>query len=460
MLLEEGKLSIQDELTRFLPDYPVQGRKITIEHLLTHTSGIQSYTNLPEWLSLWRQDMTVEALINLFKDHPMEFEPGEKFNYNNSGYILLGAIIEKLSGKPYAAFVQERIFDRLGMAHSLYDDPARLVPDRVAGYALSNDDYVNAAYLSMTHPYAAGALASSVDDLARWDAALYTGELVRSETLALAHQSYRLLDGSPTQYGYGWAVTEYEGFQFIEHGGGINGFLCGGARVPAEQVYVAVLTNLEAPKPDPNMLAFQLAAMVIGKPYVAPVAIEVDASLLSDYIGVYYIDQNEQRVITCTDGQLYSQRTGGMRLKLLPYALDAFFLTEATDHFIFVRGENGKVTGMQVERRLGPVEQSPRLDKPLPAERPSIALDPAQLPHYTGIFQLAPGMAITVSLEDGALVAQVSGQDKLVLLAESPERLFPREVELTLAYEFDSQGNALSFTLYQGKQTFVCKKVG
>ena len=460
MLLEENKLSLQDEITRFLPDYPTQGRKITIEHLLTHTSGIQSYTDLPEWLPLWRNDMSVDELINLFKDQPMKFEPGEQFVYNNSGYILLGAIIEKLSGKAYAAFVQERIFDRLGMAHSLYDDTTRIVPGRVAGYALGNDGYVNAAYLSMTQPYAAGSLASSVDDLARWDAALYTGELVRPETLALAHQSYRLLDGSLTQYGYGWGVSEYEGFQFLEHGGGINGFICGAVRVPAERVYVALLTNLEAPKPDPNMLAFQLAAMVIGKPYTPPLAIELPAEALQDYVGVYSINEREQRVVTCDAGQLYSQRTGGMRLKLIPYAQDAFFINEAVDRFIFLRGEDGKVNAMQLEHRLGPAERSPKVDIPLPPARQSIQLDPAELERYTGVFELAPGMAITVSLAEGVLYAQAGGQEKLALLAETPERLFPREVELTLAYEFDQQGKAISLTLYQGSQTFVCKKVG
>jgi CubicO group peptidase (beta-lactamase class C family) len=267
MLLEEGKLLLQDEITRFLPDYPTQGQKITVEHLLTHTSGIVSYTSLPEWLPLWRKDMTLVEIIDLFKDRPMEFEPGEKFSYNNSGYILLGAIIESLSGMSYAAFVQERIFDRLGMTRTLYDNTARIVPGRASGYTIANDGFANAAYLSMTQPYAAGSLASCVDDLAHWDTALYAGELVSPETLSLAHQSYRLLDGSLTNYGYGWTVSEYEGFQFLEHAGGINGFLCGGVHVPEAQVYVALLSNLEAPKPNPDMLAFQLASMVIGKPY-------------------------------------------------------------------------------------------------------------------------------------------------------------------------------------------------
>lgn len=460
MLLEEGKLSLQDEITRFLPDYPTQGRKITIEHLLTHTSGIQSYTDMTEWLPLWRKDLSLDELIDLFKGQPMQFEPGERFAYNNSGYILLGAIIEKISGMPYAQYVQERIFDRLGMAHSLYDDPARIVPGRAAGYSLGTDGYINTPYLSMTQPYAAGSLASSVDDLARWDAALSAGELLKPETLALAHQPYHLLDGTSACYGYGWGVAVYEGFLFQEHGGGINGFLCGTARVPQAQVYVAVLTNLEAPQPDPSMLAFQLAAMSIGKPYAAPIPIDVPADVLQDYVGVYTINEKEDRVVTCVEGQLYSQRSGSMRLKLYPFAPDKFFIGENPDQFIFLRGEEGQVNAMQIERRFGPPERTLKSDKPLPQERASMALEPASLVRYVGVYELAPGYAITISEENGSLHIQPPGQPKLALLAETPERLFPREVELTVVFAFDAQGQAVSFTLYQGTEEYICKKVG
>src|SRR5215216_3268179 len=166
-------------ITRFLPDYPTHDHTITVEHLLTHTSGIRSYTDMPEWPPLWRKDFSVGELIDSFKDQPMQFAPGTRWAYNNSGYVLLGAIIEQLSGLSYAQFVQQRIFAPLGMRQSYYDRTAQIIPKRAAGYP-------NAEYLSMTQPYAAGALASTVDDLARWDRALVDGRLLQPATLARA----------------------------------------------------------------------------------------------------------------------------------------------------------------------------------------------------------------------------------------------------------------------------------
>ena len=160
MLEEQGKLSVKDEITKYFPDYPTQGKKITVEHLLNHTSGIKSYTSLPEWLPQWRKDFKVDELIALFKDKPMDFAPGDSWSYNNSAYFLLGAIIEKASGQSYADFVEKHIFAPLGMKHSFYDNTERLITRRVAGYSKKGNDFVNCAYLSMSQPYAAGSLIS------------------------------------------------------------------------------------------------------------------------------------------------------------------------------------------------------------------------------------------------------------------------------------------------------------
>ena len=209
MLAEEGKLALSDPITKFLPDYPTQGHVITVEHLLTHTSGIQSYTGMPGWMATKIQaDMTLTELIDGFKKEPMEFAPGTRWSYDNSGYVLLGAIIEKASGTPYATFLQRRIFDPLGMTvddlrRQRGDHPAagpRLLPRRRGD--------ANARYLSMTQPYAAGALVSTVDDLAAWDAALYTEKLVKQASLEKAWTPYVLADGKATKYGYGWSVEQ------------------------------------------------------------------------------------------------------------------------------------------------------------------------------------------------------------------------------------------------------------
>jgi CubicO group peptidase (beta-lactamase class C family) len=459
MLLEQGFLDLQDEITRFLPDYPTQGRKITIEHLLTHTSGIKSYTDIAEWLTLWRKDMSVDELIAFFKDQPMDFEPGEQFLYNNSGYILLGAIIEKISGIAYADYVQQHIFDRLGMAHSLYDDTARLVPGRVAGYARGVDGFVNSAYLSMSQPYAAGSLASNVDDLARWDTALYTEILVKQATLDKAFQSYQLKDGELTSYGYGWGIGEYEGHQFIEHGGGINGFTTGATRVPDFHLYAAVLANLEAATPDPSALAFRLATIGIGKPWVEPTPISISEEELDAYLGVYQINTREERIVTREGTRLFSQRTGGARFEVFPIAPDIFFVKEAMDRFVFTRNATGQVDGMQLVRRIGPSEAASRTDKPLPSMRSSIKLPDELLGRYTGIYEIAPGMTFTISLADGQLSLLAPGQEKLPLLAESPESLFTPTVDITLIFKLNDLNQVKEVVLHQGAQNLPVKKL-
>ncbi len=192
LLEQEGKLSIGDDIRKYLPDYPTEGHTITIEHLLTHTSGIRSYTDISSFSDRMREDMTVGEIIDLFKDEPLAFEPGDKFAYNNSGYILLGAIIEKVTGKSYEAFLRERIFDPLGMEHTSYGERSKIVPDRARGYDGRNGRFGNAAYLSMTLPFSAGALLSTVDDLGKWDQALYSNRLLSPDSLDKWWKPFRL----------------------------------------------------------------------------------------------------------------------------------------------------------------------------------------------------------------------------------------------------------------------------
>jgi D-alanyl-D-alanine carboxypeptidase len=329
MLMEQGRLALDDLLTRFLPDYPMQGHVITIEHLLTHTSGIQSYTDMPEWPPVWRKDFTVHELIDFFKNKPMSFTPGTRWAYNNSGYHLLGAIIEQVSGQTYEAFLRERIFDPLGMRQTRYDRTEFIIPRRAAGYDWTPDGFVNAAYLSMTQPYAAGALVSTVDDLARWDAALQAGRMLRPETLARAFTPYRLSDGTSTGYGYGWMIGDCQGLGTQEHGGGINGFVCYALRVPAERVFVAVLTNRTGPTVDPELIALQVAGHVLGRPWREPQPIWLAPDTLKTLAGVYGMeDGNEISIAYDGEAAVLCAQMGPMRMTLLPMADGRFAVRE------------------------------------------------------------------------------------------------------------------------------------
>jgi CubicO group peptidase (beta-lactamase class C family) len=365
-LAEEGKLSLSDEVTRFLPDYPTNGKKITVEHLLTHTSGIKSYTSLPEWLGMWRKDISLTELIALFKDKPMDFEPGEGWLYNNSAYVLLGAIIEKVSGQPYQDYVEKQIFAPLGMTHSFYDRTDRVIPRRVAGYSKGRDGWVNCAYLSMTQPHAAGSLISSVDDLALWDAALYTDKALKQESLRRAWTSYKLNNGKATHYGYGWSIQSYEGHKIVTHDGGINGFITSGYRLPDDKVYVSVLTNSDSPDVNPSEVAFKIAAIAIGKPFQTPVAMKLSAEKLDAYTGVYQADEKTQ-VIVRRDGEKLFLHRGIRKTEIAPMSETEFFIpSQLRGRLTFIKSAAG-ISGYIQYDSYGTDQEFRKTDKPDPA---------------------------------------------------------------------------------------------
>lgn len=341
MLVEEGKISLDDPMTQFLPDYPDYGDAVTIEHLLTHTSGIVSYTGIPNYFDQEiRKDLTVPELIDVFDDLPVEFEPGERFAYNNSGYVLLGAIIESASGMTYADFLQERIFDRLGMKDSYYGSHRRVIPRRAAGYGGEPGAWANAAFLSMTQPYSAGALMMTVEDLCRWNQALYGGELISEESLERMTTPYVLNNGNSSGYGYGLAPRDLRGRRAIGHGGGINGYVTDAFYLPDEDVFVAVFSNSTGSVAGPNLVSGKLGAIAIGDPYPVWKEIVLDEATLQRFAGVYQIDENTQRVVTVEDGQLYTQRSGGAKLRAYPSSENHFFYKHSLSHFEFVT-ENG-----------------------------------------------------------------------------------------------------------------------
>ncbi|MGD2218433.1 MAG: serine hydrolase domain-containing protein [Gemmatimonadales bacterium] len=337
MLVEEGKLSLDDPMTKFLPDYPEYGDAITVEHLLTHTSGIVSYTGIPGYMDQEiRKDLTVQELIDVFKDLPVEFEPGERFKYNNSAYVLLGAVIESASGMTYADFIQERIFDCLGMKDSYYGSHSRMIPRRAPGHGGEPGAWTNADFLSMTQPYSAGALMMTVEDLFRWNQALYGGELISEESLERMTTPYVLNSGDSTGYGYGLAPREVRGRRAVGHGGGINGYLSDSFYLPEEDVFVAVFSNSTGSLAGPNLVAGKLGAIAIGDPYPVWKEIVLDEAALRRFAGVYQIDENTQRVVTVEDGQLYTQRGDGAKLRAYPSSENHFFYKHSLSHFEFV----------------------------------------------------------------------------------------------------------------------------
>lgn len=364
-LMEQGKLNLQDVITKFIPDYPMHGHKITIEHLLTHTSGIQSLTGMKDFKQKITLDLKPSESIDYFKNQPMEFAPGTQYKYNNSGYILLGYIIEKISGKTYPQYVEDNFFKPLGMSNSLYGSDSKIVKNRAGAYDKDSTGVINAPLMSMTIPYSAGSIQSTVEDLFKWHQAVHSYKLVKKESLEKAFTRYKLTNGAETNYGYGWSLLNIQGSPTIEHSGGINGFLTQSIYLPKEDVFVAVFTNCNCN--PPAVIAPKIAALAIGKPPYEYKEIPVDNTVLQGYTGVYENEKGEQRVITVTENQLYSQRGGATKYKIKTYQKDLFFFEDFMTTIEFSRNKKGDVVAFTFKGRQ-PNEIWNKTNQPIPTE--------------------------------------------------------------------------------------------
>lgn len=362
MLAEQGKLAVTDDITRFLPDYPTRGKKITIAHLLSHTSGVVSYTSLPGFGADVTRDFTVSQMIDRFKNQALEFEPGERFNYSNSGYFLLGAIIEKISGQSYADFLANQIFIPLGMADTAYQGHERRPATIAPGHRRAAAGFEAAAPLSMSQPYAAGALVSSVDDLARWDAAITAGKLLKPASWRQAFTPFVLNNGKPSVYGYGWFIGKLQDEQQMSHGGDINGYASYAARLPASQIYVAVLTNAEGGKVRPSVIGSRVAALALGKPLPELVPFRLEPAALDQFVGVYRGDDTT-RTVSRQQDRLFVQRSGGKPVALIPYAPTGFYIENTLVRFDFEKDGQGAPTRLVLTQESGS-SVYPRLAQP------------------------------------------------------------------------------------------------
>jgi CubicO group peptidase (beta-lactamase class C family) len=459
MLAEQDKLSLQDKIDKYFPDFPTAGNKVTIEHLLSHTSGIMSYTNMEEWLPLWRKDMTPQEIIDMSRDKPFEFAPGERWKYNNSGYVMLGAIIEKVSGQTYEQFIQTKIFTPLGMTHSCYGNAERVIPRRVPGYQKDNDGFINAPYLSMTQPYAAGSLLSSVDDLAVWNDAVFSGKLLNKEWLDKAFTPYLLANGESTGYNCGWCISDLRGHRTIEHGGGINGFTSYALALPDDKVYVAILTNSAIQGREPEPRAVRIAELVLGLPPLERRPVTLSTAELNALVGVYANPADEKRYITREGEKLFSQRAGGAKYAILAASPTEFFFADTPTTIRFTKNDEGGIDGLRVQARYGPAEIYRRTDEPLPVKREEIALKPELLGRYIGAYELMPGFSIEITNEAGHLMGQATGQPKVEIFAESETDFFLKVVDARIVFDLDSAGRVTGLTFFQGGQKLPGKKV-
>ena len=358
-LVEEGRLDLEDPMSEHLPDFDTQGHTVTIRHLLDHTSGIRSYTSLEEWGPKRPLPLTDEELVDLFEDEPFDFAPGEEWSYNNSAYYLLGMVVEAVTGTPYADWVEAELFAPLGLSRSYYCDTRRIIPDRAAGYAASDGGLVNADFLAMSQPGAAGALCSTVLDLLAWSTALRSGDVVSAASYERMTTPATLPDGSSTGYGFGLGLGELEGHPHVSHGGGINGFSTMLAHYPEADLDVVVLANTSTPWA--GRVAETVARWALGLEVVSVLDLALSDEERAVYEGSYQLMPDLELTVFSRDGQLWTRATGQGDIRLRAQG-DHVFVPTFDDQvrLVFVV-EDGTATAV-VLHQGGQQIEGPRID--------------------------------------------------------------------------------------------------
>jgi len=341
ILQEQGKLSVEDPISKFVPDSPSAWSKIRIRHLLTHTSGIPDFMRFPDYASTMMVASTPEQSIKRFRDKPLEFEPGERYAYSNSGYILLGNIVEKASGVSYEQFVKEFVFKPLGMNDSGYDHFETVLPHRATGYSRDGDTWVTSPYIDMSLPYGAGGLYSTVEDFYRWY------QCWREQKLVSAEAWKAMTRPAKGGYGFGIGVSERYGQKELSHEGGINGFSTSMRWLPTADVFVAVFANADTF--PAGGVAGNLTALLLDQPLNRPkerTAIKLAASQLEPLAGRYGFVESPEVILTviASGEHLYVQPPGQPKVELFPETETNFFLKVADAQATFWRDGCGKVS--------------------------------------------------------------------------------------------------------------------
>lgn len=445
-LAEQGKLKLTDEIQQYV-DFPKKEHTINIEHLVTHTSGIPNFTDLPLYnAEAYAKDATLPELIAHFKDLPLEFEPGTKWSYSNSGYILLTAIVEKVSGLSWTDYAEKHLLGPAGMTHSSASLSGKPLPNEAKGYQPEGDGWAPAFAVSLTWPRGAGAIRSTVHDLWKWNTAAHKGKLLSPEMREKAFTAYPIADGSSPKYGYGWLFMNVQGSPTHEHGGGINGATSNSLYLPEEDIYVAVLVNRESA--DASTLAPKLAAIALGKPYGGAEQ-PLPAELAQVYTGVYVNKDGVERYITADEKGLHAQRQGGGRFDLQHLGNDRFIYTHDVITLSFQRTD-GKVSGALFQSRMQE-EQLTRVDKPLPT-RTAIPLKNADLQPYVGEYELAPGFTLTFRAEDDRFFVRATGQQEIEVFGSAPHEFFLTVVDASMTFHPEADGTVQRLTFRQGAE--------
>jgi D-alanyl-D-alanine carboxypeptidase len=437
-LVERGRISLDDPISRFFPDFPQPGGSATVRQLLNHTAGIRDYTEDPEWMveANTNRRYSTSEMIALFRDLPGRTRPGQAWDYSNSGYIMLGAIIERVTGRPWYREV-ERMTRSLGLRTVRYGSP-ETEPSMVRGYTLADGSVRPALRIDPSVPHAAGGLIGSVRDLARWARALHTGQVLSPAHYTAMTSPTALPGGRTAPYGFGIRFEQARELPTIGHGGAIFGFQTASLYIPSQDVFVAVLANSDGPATPPATVARRLAALAIGRPYREFARAEVDPQALAPLFGVYRIGEAGEagaaRRFFARDGRLFTARgDAGAEREVIPAGNDEFFYADSFTWFRVQRRPGGAHVMEVHQNGAEEAELSVRTGD-IPADAPTVAVRREILATYVGHYE-TQGPAADVALgPDGVLTIQLQGQEPVPLRARSETEFVIERVGATIAF--------------------------
>jgi len=461
-LQEQGRLSVTDKLSKYIPDFP-RGDEATLHHLLTHTSGIHSYTDKPGFLETVTNTTTTESLINSFKHDPYDFSPGKKWQYDNSGFMLLGYIVEKVSGQSYGEFLRTTFFEPLGMTNTGVHRKGLALEHEALGYEYHDGKFTRALDWDMSWAGGAGALYSTVEDLFRWNEGIFTGKVLSEARLKAAFTPVKTEENKGENlaegYGYGWAIGSLRGAREISHNGGLNGFSSSLLRLPAENFTVVALANAlpSGPGIEPGQLAHQAVEFCLGDKLAPrqepkPTA-KLSPAALDPLVGRY--DYGAAILSVEREGsRLFAQLSGQPRFEIYPESETNFFWKVVEARVTFVKGPDGKVI-KAIHHQNGMTINAARLP-----ELSQAKVDPASYDAFVGKYDYGQGKAImTVTREGDRLFAQLTGQPKLEIFPSSPTEFFWKAVNAQVTFVKDAAGKTTKAVHHQGGRTFDAPRI-
>lgn len=450
-LANEGKLKLSDPLSTYLPDYP-NGAAITVQQLLNHTSGIQSYTAIPGWMAGDKpaKAYTTAELIAEFKDQPVLSKPGEQWKYNNSGYILVGALIEAVTGHKWSDEVEARIARPLRLTTLQDGTRETSVAAMATGYTQGEKGVERARPLHMSVPGAAGALIADAADLARWGNALHHGKVVPAAYYAQMTSPTKMPDGHLEQYGYGLEPSKFRGLASLGHSGGIFGFASDSLYVPSSDMFIAILTNSDSAPVSQAVVLRKLAAMAIGKPFAALPTVALAPKAVEPYLGVYKF-ADATRTIAIRDGKLTARRDEGPATELYAAGGDRYHYG-ANELSWFELGHDASGKSVMAFHPGGDDAAVTGLwSGPVPAEVAAFAVPAALLASYAGDYSTPIGKA-KVAVAGSDISLQITGQSAFPLKAIGPADFTVEQVGAKVRF-VSAAGKVTGLEILQGGRT-------